>query len=139
MSGKSMSTKPVDAGSLKVGSFVMIDGEPCKVLEVERSKTGKHGSAKVRLVAVGLFDGVKRTLVVPADSKVESPVVRKFPAQVLAKVGESSIQVMSLEDYSTFEVSMPDDPELRQRIEPGVEVEVWEIAGRHKIMRALKR
>ncbi len=134
-----MSTKPVDAGSLKVGSFVMIDGEPCKVLEVERSKTGKHGSAKVRLVAVGLFDGVKRTLVVPADSKVESPVVRKFPAQVLAKVGGNSVQVMSLEDYSTFEVAMPEDPELQQRIEPGAEVEVWEIAGRHKIMRALKR
>lgn len=134
-----MASKPVDAGSLKEGSFVVIDGEPCRVLEIERSKTGKHGSAKVRIVAVGLFDGVKRTLVVPADSKVESPTVRKFPAQVLAKLGESTVQVMSLEDYSTFEVSMPDDPELREKIDAGVEVEVWEIMGRYKIMRALKR
>jgi len=134
-----MSTKPVDAGSLKAGSFVVIDGEPCRVLKVERSKTGKHGSAKVRVVAVGLFDGVKRTLVVPADSRVESPTVRKFPGQVLAKLGENSVQVMSLEDYSTLEVSMPDDPDLRERIEPGVEVEVWEIMGRYKIVRTLKR
>ncbi|RLF03326.1 MAG: translation initiation factor IF-5A, partial [Thermoprotei archaeon] len=28
-----MSTKPIDAGSLKVGSFVVIDGEPCKVVQ----------------------------------------------------------------------------------------------------------
>ncbi|MEM2678593.1 MAG: translation initiation factor IF-5A, partial [Thermofilaceae archaeon] len=61
-----MSTKPVDAGSLKEGSFVVVDSEPCRVTEVERSKTGKHGSAKVRIVAIGIFDGVKRTLVVPA-------------------------------------------------------------------------
>jgi len=91
------------------------------------------------VVAVGLFDGVKRTLVVPADSRVESPTVRKFPGQVLAKLGENSVQVMSLEDYSTLEVSMPDDPDLRERIEPGVEVEVWEIMGRYKIVRTLKR
>lgn len=134
-----MSVKHVDAGSLKEGSFVVIDNEPCRVLEVERSRTGKHGSAKVRLVAVGLFDGVKRTLVVPADSKVESPSVRKFVGQVIAKTSESSVQVMSLEDYSTFEVVMPEDPDLKARIEPGVEVEIWDIMGRHRIMRTFRR
>lgn len=39
--------KPTEAGSLKEGSYVIIDGEPCKVVEIEKSKTGKHGSAKV--------------------------------------------------------------------------------------------
>jgi len=133
-----VSTKPVDAGSLKEGSFVVIDGEPCRVTEVERSKTGKHGSAKVRIVAIGLFDGVKRTLVVPADSKLEAPVVRKFMGQVLAVLG-NNVQIMSLEDYTTFETSLPDDPELRSKIEPGVEVEVWDIMGRYKIMRTFSR
>ncbi|MEM1929850.1 MAG: translation initiation factor IF-5A [Thermofilaceae archaeon] len=134
-----MSTKPVDAGSLKEGSFVVIDGEPCRVTEVERSKTGKHGSAKVRIVAIGIFDGVKRTLIVPADSKVETPIVRKFPGQVLASLGGDIVQVMSLEDYSTFEAPLPDDPDVRSKIEPGVEVEVWSIMGRYKIMRTLRR
>ncbi|MCS7104435.1 MAG: translation initiation factor IF-5A [Thermofilaceae archaeon] len=134
-----MSTKPVDAGSLKEGSFVVIDGHPCRVLEVERSKTGKHGSAKVRMVAVGIFDGVKRTLVVPADSRIETPMVRKFSGQVLATLGDDTVQLMSMEDYSTFEAPMPEDPDLRARVEPGVEVEVWEIMGRYKIMRTLRR
>lgn len=133
-----VSTKPVDAGSLKVGSFVVIDGEPCRVVQVERSKTGKHGSAKVRIVAVGLFDGVKRTMVAPSGSKVEAPTVRKFVGQVLAITG-GTVQVMSLEDYSTFEVAMPEDPDLRSKLEPGMEVEIWEIMGRYKINRIARR
>lgn len=134
-----MSTRPIDAGSLKEGSFVVIDGEPCRVTDIERSKTGKHGSAKVRIVALGIFDGVKRTLVAPADAKVETPIVNKFAAQVLAIVGEGIVQMMNLEDYSTFEAPLPDDPDLKSKIEPGVEVEVWSIMGRHKITRTLKR
>ena len=133
-----MSTKPVEAGSLKVGSFVVIDGEPCKVVQVERSKTGKHGSAKVRVVAVGLFDGVKRTMVAPTSAKVEAPTVRKFVGQVLSTIGDM-VQVMSLEDYSTFEVMMPEEEELRSKLEPGVEVEIWDIMGRYKINRIARR
>ncbi len=71
---------------MKEGSYIMIDGEPCKVVEVEKSKTGKHGSAKVRIVGIGVFDNVKRTLIVPADAQVEVPIIEKFVAQVVAKV-----------------------------------------------------
>ena len=77
-----MSTRPADAGSIKSGSFIVIDGEPCRVVEVEKSKTGKHGSAKARIVGIGIFDGVKRSLIVPTSSRVEVPVVRKFSGQV---------------------------------------------------------
>ncbi|RLE80455.1 MAG: translation initiation factor IF-5A, partial [Thermoprotei archaeon] len=57
-----MSTRPVEAGGIKTGSFIVIDGEPCRVVEVEKSKPGKHGSAKARIVAIGLFDNVKRSI-----------------------------------------------------------------------------
>lgn len=127
--------KPVEAGSLKEGSYVMIDGEPCKVVEIEKSKTGKHGSAKVRIVGIGIFDNVKRTLVVPSDAQVEMPIVEKFVAQVVAKTGDT-VQLLDLRDYSTFEIPLSQvDEELKSKIEPGIEVEVWEIAGRRKIMR----
>jgi len=129
-----LSTKPAEAGSLKVGAFVVIDNEPCKIVQLDKSKPGKHGSAKVRIVGIGIFDGVKRTLVAPADARVEVPVVRKFTAQVIAML-PNSVQLMSLEDYSTFEVSIPEEEELKGKLEPGVEVEVWEIMGRKKIMR----
>jgi len=129
-----MSTRPEEAGSIKVGSFVVIDGEPCKVVEVEKSKTGKHGSAKARIIGIGIFDGVKRSLIVPTSSKIEVPVVRKFSGQVIALLPDT-VQIMSLEDYSTFELSYPEDEELKSRLSEGVEVEIWEIMGRYKINR----
>ncbi|MFB6469799.1 MAG: translation initiation factor IF-5A [Vulcanisaeta sp. AZ3] len=130
-----MSTKPTEAGSVKEGSYLMIDGEPCKIVEVEKSKTGKHGSAKVRIVGMGVFDNVKRTLIVPADAQVEIPIIEKFVAQVVAKVSDSW-QLMDLRNYTTFEVSSNQiEEDVRSKIEPGIEVEVWDIAGRRKIIR----
>ncbi|MEM2686020.1 MAG: translation initiation factor IF-5A, partial [Candidatus Bathyarchaeia archaeon] len=58
-------SRPVEIGSLKEGMYVVIDGEPSRVVTIEKSKPGKHGSAKVRLVAIGVFDGVKRSIVSP--------------------------------------------------------------------------
>jgi len=129
-----VSTRPEEAGKLRQKSFLVIDGEPCRVVEIEKSKPGKHGSAKVRIVAIGLFDNVKRTLVLPADARVDVPIVKKFTAQVTSITGDT-VQLMSLDDYSIFEVLQPEDEEIRSRLEPGVEVEVWEIVGRHKITR----
>jgi len=131
-----MSTKPVEAGSLKVGAYVVIDGEPCKIVSVERSKPGKHGSAKVRIVAIGIFDGVKRNLVSPADARVEAPVVEKIPAQVIALLPDY-IQLMLMTTYETIEVPYPEDEELKNKLTEGREVEVWKIMDRYKIMRAL--
>jgi len=129
-----LSTKPVDAGSLKPGSFVVIDGEPCKVVEVEKSKPGKHGSAKARIVAIGLFDNVKRTLIAPTDARVDVPVVSKRTAQVISDLG-STVQLMDLSTYEVYEVRKPVEEELRSVLTPGTEVEVWEVMGRRKIMR----
>ena len=39
-------TYPVQAGSLKKGDYAMIKGQPCRVVEITTSKTGKHGHAK---------------------------------------------------------------------------------------------
>jgi translation initiation factor 5A len=121
-------------GELRVGSFVVIGGEPCRIVEMSRTKTGKHGSAKVHVVAIGVFSGQKRTMVAPVDARVEVPVVEKRIGQVLADTG-AGLQVMDLETYETFELEKPEDPELAARIKPGVEVEYWVIMGRSKIMR----
>lgn len=129
-----MSTRPTEAGSLKVGSFIVIDGEPCKIVEIEKSKPGKHGSAKVRIVAIGFFDNVKRSMVAPASSQVEVPVINKSNAQVIA-ITPNSVQLMDLSTYEVYEVTPPEDEEIKSRLAPGVEVEVWEIMGRRKIMR----
>ena len=130
-----MSRKPVEAGSLKEGSFVVIDEEPCKIVEVEKSKPGKHGSAKVRITAIGIFDGVKRSIVVPVDQKVDVPIVGKKVAQVIS-ITPASVQLMDLSSYEVFEVSKEAiEVDLLNKMAVGTEVEVWELLGKRKIMR----
>ncbi len=128
-----MSIDYKDLGELKKGSYVIIDGEPCKVVEITKSKKGKHGSAQARVVAIGLFDGVKRSIVGPVDSRVEVPIIKKGRAQVVAVT--DTIQLMDLETYEIFEALMPEEEELREKIEPGVTVEYWDFMGRKKIVR----
>ncbi|MDT7915746.1 MAG: translation initiation factor IF-5A, partial [Candidatus Caldarchaeales archaeon] len=77
-------SRPAELGSIKEGSNIVIEGEPCRVVEIEKSKTGKHGSAKVRVVAIGIFDGVKRAIVGPSDQRVEVPIVEKRVGQIVS-------------------------------------------------------
>ena len=127
-------SKPVDLGTLKVGSYVIVDNEPCRIVDLTKSKPGKHGSAKARVVAIGVFDGVKRSFVKPVDAQVEVPIIEKRSGQVIATM-PSSVQIMDLETYEIFETPLPEDEKLRGRLTPGVEVEYWRILGRTKIMR----
>ncbi|KYH39296.1 MAG: translation initiation factor IF-5A [Candidatus Hecatellales archaeon B24] len=127
-------SRPVDVGSVKEGQYIIVDGEPCRVVSLEKSKPGKHGSAKARIVAIGVFDGVKRSIVSPVDARIEVPVIEKRSGQVISTTPEV-VQLMDLETYETFETPMPAEEELKSRIADGAEVEYWRILGRVKIVR----
>lgn len=127
-------SRPAELGSIKEGSYIVIDGEPCRIVEYDKSKPGKHGSAKARVVAIGLFDGVKRSLVSPVDAIVEVPIIDKRSGQVISISGDT-VQLMDLENYQVFDVSIPKEEDLAGRITQGVEVEYWEVMGRRKIIR----
>ncbi len=127
-------SKPVDVGSIKEGQYIIIDNEPCKVVEYEKSKPGKHGSAKARIVAIGVFDNVKRSIVSPVDSKIEVPIIEKRAGQIIS-VNPTTIQLMDLETYEIFETNIPVEDEIKSKISSGAEVEYWKILGRVKIVR----
>lgn len=127
-----MSKKVVEVKTLKVGKYVILDGEASKISSISTSSPGKHGAAKARVEAVGIFDGQKRSLVKPVDAKCDVPIIDKRVAQVLALMG-SDVQLMDLESYETFELPIPD--ELKDQIAEGVEVDYIEAMGKQKIMR----
>ncbi|MDP8003506.1 MAG: translation initiation factor IF-5A [Caldisphaera sp.] len=130
-----MSVQFATLGDLKKGSYVIIDDEPCRIVEITKAKTGKHGSAKAHVVAVSLFTGQKKTLIAPSDTQVQVPIIEKKNGQVLADLG-SNLQIMDMETYDTIEVEKPtDEPELLDKLKPGVEVEYWVIMGKAKIVR----
>jgi len=127
-------SKPVDVGSLRVGGYMVIDGEPCHIVDITKSKPGKHGSAKFRITAVGVFDGSKKSFVKPVDLMAEVPIIDKRSGQVFA-VNPTGIQIMDLETYEYFDAPYPQDEELKAKLAPGVEIEYWRILDRLKIMR----
>ena len=91
-------SRPVDIGSLKVGQHLVIDGKPYRIVSYEKSKPGKHGSAKARIVAINIFDGSKKSIVSPVDARTETPIIDKRSAQVVSISGVS-LQLMDLENY----------------------------------------
>jgi len=126
-------SKPAEVGSLKVGSYVIVDNEPCRIVDYSKSKPGKHGSAKARVVAIGVFDNVKRSFVKPVDSQAEVPIIEKRVGQVIALL-PATVQVMDLENYEMLEAPIPEE-DLKSKLVSGIEVEYWRILGKTKIMR----
>ncbi len=130
-----MSKTYATLGDLKPGNFIIIDNEPCKIVEMSKAKTGKHGSAKAHVVAIGLFSNSKKTLVAPVDQQVEVPIIEKRVGQIIADTGEH-FQLMDLETYETFEVEKTMvDEKIREKLQPGTEVEYWVVMGKRMIIR----
>ena len=129
-----MSIKKSEAKSLKPGSYFIIDGEPCRVISMDKSKPGKHGSAKANIVAVGFFDNRKRNVIMPADRMVDVPLIDKTSATVIADMGET-YSLMDSETFETYEVLKPADEEVAAKIELNVAVEVWHVMDTKIIVR----
>jgi len=116
---------------LKPGQYVLIEGVPCKVVKVSVSVAGKHGAAKARLEAVGLFDGRQRSIVKPADEEIEVPIIEKKTAQVLAILPNNKAQLMDLQTFETFEVDIP--PEKQSKLKTGEEIQYFNVLGNKTI------
>jgi translation initiation factor 5A len=123
----------MDLGSLKVGSYIVIDGEACRIVSYDHSKPGKHGSAKARVAAMGVFDGSRHSLVAPVSANVEVPLIDKRSGQLISVAGQV-MQIMDLETFEVFETSAVDD-EIRDKLNQGGEVEYWKVLERIKIVR----
>ena len=130
-----MEKKLQEIKNLKPGSYVLLDDVPCIVEKLQTSKSGKHGAAKARISARGVFDPEVRKIVVkPGDTRMEVPIIEKKTAQLIAMSG-SHAQLMDMTDYTNYEVNMPE--ELRGQIVEGDEVVVWEF-GAYKMIKGKK-
>jgi translation initiation factor 5A len=120
---------------LKPGKYIIIDDIPCRVVSIDISKPGKHGAAKVRITAIGIFDGQKKTWLGSADMEVESPIIKKLNAQVISVSGDT-VQLMNKDTYEMFELTIPE--EFKGQLEEGKDVELMESMGRKAIVRVYK-
>lgn len=127
-------SKPTSVGNLKVGHHILIESEPHKIVGYEKSKPGKHGSKKARIVAINVFDGTKKSIVSPCSAKIDVPIIEKRTAQVVS-IDSNLVQLMDLENYEVFFTSIPVEGEVKEKLAQGLEVEYWSILERKKIVR----
>lgn len=140
-----MSIRRTEIQKLKSGQYIMVEDEPCIIKATERSKSGKHGHAKVRVVCVGVFDNNKRSLTIPSGHLIDIPEIIKGTAQINF-IEEKSVNIMNLETYESVDVDWPADEDLKAKLkelqaDPGkmslAQVEYWQLAGKTLINRVI--
>lgn len=129
-----MATKVESVGDLQKGSYVLLEGAACKVVDIQVSRPGKHGHSKVRLTAMGIVDNKKRIVVMPGHDNVDVPIIEKKSAQVLS-VQDDTANVMDSETYETFDLKIPE--ELKGQVAEGVNVLYWDVMD-VKLMKQIK-
>ncbi len=137
-----MAYEPKKIGTIKVGRYIIDpeSNEPCKVISIDKSKPGKHGAAKARMMIVGLFDNQKRQLLSPVDKRVNVPIIEKRTGQITdVESGTGFIHVMDNESYETFVADPPTEENLKAKLNElfsagkGVEIDYWIVMDRKKI------
>ncbi|MFW9855780.1 MAG: translation initiation factor IF-5A [Candidatus Thorarchaeota archaeon] len=137
-----MAYEPKKVGSIKVGRYIIDpdSNEPCKVISIDKSKPGKHGSAKARMMMVGLFSDQKRQFISPVDRRVNVPIINKRVGQVTDIEADTGfVHVMDTETYETFVVEPPTEEELKTRLSQlhnegkGIEIDYWDVMDRKKV------
>lgn len=138
-----MSIRKTEIQKLKKGSYIIEDGEPCLIKSIEKSKSGKHGHAKMKVVCVGLFDGNKRSLTIPSGHMVDTPEIIKGSAHINF-IEDATLQIMDNESYESFDIEWPKEQDLINKLMELKQdedkmshstVEYWDLLGRKIIKR----
>lgn len=132
-----MATSAVPATRLKEGDLILLPGQGDEIFRVKKigvSAPGKHGHSKVNIDYVNIFTGSGGNTVLSGHTGIEKPVIEKERAQVLsitpgkpkthiAPGKPAIIQLMNLETYETYELTLP--PEINEsEVQNGMEIEV---------------
>ncbi|KAJ3260092.1 Eukaryotic translation initiation factor 5A [Boothiomyces sp. JEL0866] len=113
-SGASL-TYPMQCSALRKNGYVVIKGRPCKIVDMSTSKTGKHGHAKVHLVAIDIFTNKKLEDLSPSTHNMDVPNVRKNEYPLL-DIDEGFFSLMQDDGSTKDDVKVPDN-ELGRKIE----------------------
>jgi translation initiation factor 5A len=123
-----MPREQAEVRDLDEGSYVLVEDVPCKITSYSTAKPGKHGSAKARIEARGVFDGKKQSLSQPVDAKIWVPIISRKQGQVI-DVRDGEVQVMDLETYENFVMRAGD-----AGLEADDEIEFLEYEDQRKIV-----
>ncbi|KAH6631651.1 eukaryotic translation initiation factor 5A-2 [Chaetomium tenue] len=112
-------TYPMQCSALRKNGHVVIKGRPCKIVDMSTSKTGKHGHAKVHLVAIDIFTGKKLEDLSPSTHNMDVPNVNRTEYQ-LVNVDDGYLNLMTNDGTAKDDVKVPEG-DIGKQIEQGFE------------------
>jgi translation initiation factor 5A len=112
-------TFPMQCSALRKNGHVVIKGRPCKIVDMSTSKTGKHGHAKVHLVAIDIFTGKKLEELCPSTHNMDVPNVTRNEYQLI-DVDDGFLNLMTSDGTAKDDVKVPEG-ELGKQIEEDFE------------------
>eukprot|EP00746_Dinoflagellata_sp_MGD_P145486 gnl/MRDRNA2_/MRDRNA2_78094_c0_seq1.p1 gnl/MRDRNA2_/MRDRNA2_78094_c0~~gnl/MRDRNA2_/MRDRNA2_78094_c0_seq1.p1 ORF type:complete len:161 (-),score=34.50 gnl/MRDRNA2_/MRDRNA2_78094_c0_seq1:148-630(-) len=116
-------TYPLEAGSCRKGCHLMIKGNPCKVIEVTTSKTGKHGHAKCHFVATDIFTGKKMEELVSSSHNVAVPFVTRQEYTIMDMPGDGTLSLLTEGGDPKDDLNVPDETDEDKKNVEGMKKE----------------
>jgi len=69
-------TEPIEVNLIRKGMVILLKGNPCKIIDISISKTGKHGHAKAHLVGIDIFTKKKYEDLSPTSHPMQRVLVK---------------------------------------------------------------
>jgi translation initiation factor 5A len=100
-------TFPTQCSALRKNGHVVIKGRPCKIVDMSTSKTGKHGHAKVHLVAVDIFNGKKLEDLSPSTHNMDVPNILRVEYTLL-NIDDGFLNLIDQNGTAKDDVKIPE-------------------------------
>lgn len=116
-------TFPQQCSALRKNGHVVIKDRPCKIVEMSTSKTGKHGHAKVHLVAIDIFTNKKYEDICPSTHNMNVPHVSRKDYQFV-DISDGYLQLLEDNGDVREDIKVPDSDvgnEIKKKHEAGVD------------------
>jgi len=114
-------TYPMQCSALRKNGYVMIKGRPCKIVEMSTSKTGKHGHAKVHMVALDIFTGKKLEDICPSTHNMNVPNVTRKDYQMMS-IDDGFASLLDDDGETKDDLKIPEDTvgeEIQKKYDEG--------------------
>lgn len=104
-------TFPASVNDLRVGGNIILKSNPCRIVSIDISKTGKHGHAKASVTGLDIFTDKKYEQSFSTGHPVQSFIITRKQYQVLDIVG-SELSLLDSDNNTRNDMNLPNDEEL---------------------------